>query len=119
LALTIGSIGIHGTNAPGSVYQATTHGCIRVHPDDMQVLFDRVGVGTTGDFVYEPVLLTTEGTDVFLEVHPDIYRRQRPAGVVARELADRMRITHLIDWTQADLVVAQHHGIARCVTRQH
>jgi L,D-transpeptidase ErfK/SrfK len=116
LALSIGNVGVHGTNAPTSIYQPSTHGCIRVHPDDVEALFGRVEVGTPGLFVYEPVLLAIDGREIFLEVHPDVYRRARAPLVVVRELADQMGIGHLIDWTVAERVAADRHGLARSVS---
>jgi len=38
--------GIHGTDDPGSIGQAVTHGCIRVRNDAMAALFALVPVGT-------------------------------------------------------------------------
>jgi len=35
LGLDAGGVGIHGTNAPTSIYRFATHGCIRLHPDDI------------------------------------------------------------------------------------
>ena len=46
--------GIHGTNAPSSIYQFQTHGCIRLHPDDIADLFARVAIGMPGEIVYAP-----------------------------------------------------------------
>ena len=37
--------GIHGTNAPGSVGRAASHGCIRLRNRDMERLFTMVRVG--------------------------------------------------------------------------
>jgi lipoprotein-anchoring transpeptidase ErfK/SrfK len=45
LRLSVGGVGLHGTNAPSSIYQAVTHGCIRVHPDDIARLFSLLDVG--------------------------------------------------------------------------
>jgi len=117
LGLSVGSIGIHGTNAPSSVYRAATHGCIRVHPDDISVLFDRVEVGTRGETIYEPVLLADDGANVFLEVHPDVYRRSR-VGVLdeVRALASKAGMLDSIDWARARQVAADREGIARIVT---
>lgn len=41
-----GPIAIHGTNDPGSVGRAASHGCVRVHNDVVSVLFRQVPVGT-------------------------------------------------------------------------
>lgn len=35
IELNFGSLGIHGTNAPSSVYQFRSHGCIRLYPDEL------------------------------------------------------------------------------------
>jgi L,D-transpeptidase catalytic domain len=37
--------GIHGTNAPGSIGKAASHGCIRLRNRDAEELFDMVQVG--------------------------------------------------------------------------
>jgi L,D-transpeptidase ErfK/SrfK len=117
LGLSIGSVGIHGTNAPASIYGTVTHGCIRVHPDDMVALFCLVDVGTAGITLYEPILLAEENGEIFLEVHPDAYRRMsgRPAEFV-RSMAGRMGIAERIDWGIAQQVVQRQDGIARAVT---
>src|SRR4030095_10115032 len=33
IGTSLSGIGIHGTNAPSSIYKLATHGCIRLHPD--------------------------------------------------------------------------------------
>lgn len=118
IGLSIPGVGVHGTNAPQSIYRAATHGCIRAHPDDIAKLFGRVRVGTAGRIVYEPVLLAAAGDAVFLEVHRDVYgrlaggTRQR-----ARALAAASGLADRIDWTIADAVIEARHGIARDVTK--
>jgi lipoprotein-anchoring transpeptidase ErfK/SrfK len=39
--------GIHGTNVPGSIGKAASHGCIRMRNHDVEELFELVGVGVT------------------------------------------------------------------------
>lgn len=39
--------GIHGTNAPGSIGKAASHGCIRMAKKDLEELFTLVKVGDT------------------------------------------------------------------------
>jgi L,D-transpeptidase ErfK/SrfK len=116
LGLSGGGIGIHGTNAPASIYRAATHGCVRLHPDDIEWLFPRVGVGTAVRLIYEPILLTSVGGQVFLEVHPDVYRRVPDAAAAARALAEAAGVSHLVDWDLAGRAIAARHGVARDVT---
>ncbi len=40
-------IAIHGTYDPSSVGRASSHGCLRMHNDDIAVLYDLVEIGTT------------------------------------------------------------------------
>jgi L,D-transpeptidase ErfK/SrfK len=116
IGLTGGSVGVHGTNAPSSIYGAVTHGCMRLHPDDVAWLFPRVRVGMTVRTVYEPVLLADIGGRVFLEVHPDAYRREPISLAVAQALAARHGLTSRIDWAAAARVVTRRQGVARDVT---
>ena len=118
IGLSLAGIGIHATNVPSSIFGAVSHGCIRVHPDDIEHLFDDVQVGASGLIVYEPVLLTASSNGVYLEAHRDLYRRARTEPrSAARELASRLGVSDMIDWPLADAIVAAREGIARDVTR--
>ena len=88
LGLSAAGVGIHATNQPSSIYRFATHGCIRVHSDDMLVLFDLVSVGTPVALTYEPVLATRSSDTVFLEVHRDPYGR---IGAVDAYVEHRLR----------------------------
>jgi L,D-transpeptidase ErfK/SrfK len=83
-------VGIHGTNQPTSIFRLTTHGCIRLHPDDARDLFERVEVGTTVAIIYEPILVArTETGQVWVEIHTDAYRHlSDPAGRARQLLVD-------------------------------
>jgi L,D-transpeptidase ErfK/SrfK len=114
MGLTPGSCGIHATNAPTSIYQFRTHGCIRLHPEDAADLFSRVTIGTPVEIVYEPVLVArTEEGKLFLEVHPDVYERAPDAQETVRELADRHGLTSEIDWDFVRTAAQEREGIAR------
>lgn len=116
IGLSLPGIGIHGTNAPGSIYQAATHGCIRVHPDRIAELFGLVSEGDTGEIVDEPLLLTCEAGRIYVEVHADIYGRQ-PVGLAGlKTLADRFGVADLVDWTLAAEAASLREGIAVDIT---
>jgi L,D-transpeptidase ErfK/SrfK len=69
------SIGIHGTNAPSSIFKYSTHGCIRMSIEDVEHLFAQVSKGTPVSIIYQPMLVAKDGRDVFVEVHRDPYGR--------------------------------------------
>jgi len=46
MGLSAPSYGIHGTNNEASIGSAASNGCIRMHRQDVEDLFNYVGVGT-------------------------------------------------------------------------
>jgi L,D-transpeptidase ErfK/SrfK len=63
---------IHGTNKPAGVGMRSSHGCIRLYPEDIEALFKRVGRGTAVSFVNQPVLAGWRDGQLYLEVHPPL-----------------------------------------------
>lgn len=115
LGLDAHDCGIHGTIAPASIYRFRTHGCIRLHPDDVAWLYERVAVADPVRIVYQPVMLAAlpDGR-ILLEVHRDVYgRADEPPLVAARRLAEAAALAARIDWERAARVVEQAEGIAR------
>lgn len=109
--------GIHGTNAPASIYRFQTHGCIRLHPDDVATVFHALGRGSAGESVYEPILLAQAGDGrIWLEAHPDVYRRAREPLLVAHELAAQAEIDGDIDWEAVRAVLRSKRGTPVDVT---
>ncbi|HEY0663696.1 MAG TPA: L,D-transpeptidase family protein [Thiobacillaceae bacterium] len=118
LGLDLWGYGIHGTIAPASIYQFQSHGCIRLHPNDIAELFDEVKVGTPGRLIYQPVLLAVlEDGRILLEVNRDIYNKGIDPAQTVRDLAEAHGLSRAIDWARADAVIAAHEGLAREVGR--
>ena len=63
---------IHGTNKPAGVGMRSSHGCIRLYPEDIEALFSRVGRGTEVRLVNQPVLAGWRDGQLYLEVHPPL-----------------------------------------------
>jgi len=114
IGLSLPGYGIHGTNAPSSIYSFRSHGCIRMHPDDIADLFDHVEIGTPGRFVYQNALLgrTPDGA-IFVEINPDPYRRSPASVERIRALADRQGLSDRVDWGKVRGAVRAQDGIAR------
>lgn len=113
LGLNLWGYGIHGTIAPASVYHFQSHGCIRLHPDDIAELFDQVRIGTQGRLIYQPVLLAViEDGRILLEVHRDIYKKGIDPAQTVRGLAAANGLSQAIDWPKVDAVIAAQDGLA-------
>ena len=65
--------GFHATMDLNSIGKASTHGCIRLYPQDMQELFNLVGVNTPVHVIYNPVEVQEFQNKLFVRVYPDIY----------------------------------------------
>jgi L,D-transpeptidase ErfK/SrfK len=113
IGLSIPGIGIHSTIAPASVYHFQSHGCIRMHADDMAGLFQRVSTGTPGWIVYQPVLLTVlDDGRIFLEVHRDIYEQSPDPRLVVERLARDQSLAPWLNWQRVDEAVRRKTGLA-------
>ncbi len=118
LGLDLWGYGIHGTIAPASVYHFRSHGCIRLHPDDISELFDKVKVGTPGRLIYQPVLLAVlRDGRILLEDHRDIYKKGIDPAQTVRDMAEANGLSQAIDWAKVDAVIAAQDGVAGEVGR--
>jgi L,D-transpeptidase ErfK/SrfK len=74
---------IHGTNKPAGVGMRVSHGCIRLFPEDIEALFERVPSGTPVYIINEPVLAGWQDGELFLEVHKPLAEDERDLSVEA------------------------------------
>lgn len=116
IGLSFPGIGIHGTIAPSSVYHFQSHGCIRLHPDDIAELFDKILIGATGNIVYIPILLAESDGKIFLEVHQDVYHNGISSIAEIESMAHERNMFDRIDWIKANHVFELQEGIANDVT---
>jgi L,D-transpeptidase ErfK/SrfK len=117
IATSMPAYGIHGTNAPTSIYQFRTHGCIRLHPDDIADLFDRVRLGSPGLIVYKPLLLAKIDDQLFLEVHRDVYGKEEDPLRTLLAIVAAHNLESLLDWAKAKAIIEKQEGLARNVTK--
>jgi L,D-transpeptidase ErfK/SrfK len=111
IGLNMPGFGIHGTIAPSSIYRFQSHGCIRMHPEDIAQLFPRVQKGMRGRLIYAPVMIEKlAGGRVLAEVHPDIYNRYGSPLSALRAIAGSKNLTAEIDWDKAAEVAAERQG---------
>lgn len=109
---------IHSTTKPWSIYSYASHGCIRVYPERMEALFQRVKTNTPGEIIYHPVKLAqTEDGRILLEAHGDIYKKTKGLTAEAQRLIHARRLNDKVDWEKVRRVLARKSGVAEDVTR--
>jgi len=117
MGLSIRGYGIHGTNSPWGVGRLVSHGCIRLYPEDIEVLFKRVPIGTRVEIIYEPVKICKCKRHVYMEVHPDVYGRIPDLKVYALQKLEDLGLLHLIDPKLFDLVIEKQNGVPARISR--
>jgi L,D-transpeptidase ErfK/SrfK len=110
LGLSEPNFGIHGTVAPRSIFRFESHGCIRLHPDDIADLWARVDLGTPGVIVYQPIILRTLDDRLALEAHPDVYRRAGDPLAVVEDAVAAGGLGGRIDWALVRAVLGERDG---------
>ena len=107
------------TNVPTSIYRFTTHGCIRLHPDDAAALFALVEVGTSVEIIYEPVLVTRlVSGEVLVEVHRDPYKRGSTTVAAVERLLAEAGAGELVGSDDVKRIVKARTGRASLVPSQ-
>jgi L,D-transpeptidase ErfK/SrfK len=71
MRLSLPTILIHGTNKPWGVGRRVSHGCIRLYPEDIPMLFHSSPKGMKVTIVKQPLKVGLKGGRVYIEVHRD------------------------------------------------
>lgn len=127
-ALLLGWSGylIHGTNNPYGVGRMVSHGCIRLYPADIAMLYGEVSVGTPVRVVNEPVEVAWSHGGLYVAAFPDVNQtaaidgEQRftpaiPANLVSMVLTAAGDQTARIDWQALTRAGMERTGIPVCV----
>ena len=83
---------IHGTNKPYGVGMRSSHGCVRLYPEDIERLYELVPIGTTVRIVNQPILLGWQGDTLLLQAYDALEDDHRKG--VQDLSALRKKITH-------------------------
>jgi L,D-transpeptidase ErfK/SrfK len=118
---------MHGTNKPAGVGMRASHGCIRLYPEDIATLFDRIAVGTPVTVVNQPLVFRWQGEALYVQSYPPHEEHPEAAKAAkgtrfSKALADRMwqlvkPHAATVDQKLAEQVVNEARGVAVPVSR--
>ena len=60
---------IHGTNKPYGVGMRSSHGCIRLYPEDIAVFYDLIPIGTKVTVVNQPYVFGSRDGELYLQAY--------------------------------------------------
>lgn len=72
LSIGGGSYLIHGTIKPFGVGMRVSSGCVRMYPEDIEALFDKIPIGTQVHVINQPIKLGWLLDSLFIELHPPL-----------------------------------------------
>lgn len=108
---------IHGTNREMGIGMPVTAGCVRMYPEDIEYLYDRVPVGSRVEIVHQPVKAGWSGDVLYVESHDPLEgmeltqdeRLQQLRAAIARTVSDRADFT--VDWGKVRDAVLESTGV--------
>lgn len=105
---------IHGTNMPYGVGMRVSHGCVRLYPENIEVLYELVAVGERVTIINEPYQFGERDGSLYFEAHAPladdaVTPEERLAGLLDAQVdASRMPLNeHLRDYVR-ELAGAPH-----------
>ncbi len=117
LYTSIHGIAIHETIWPTTVYLFTSHGCIRVLPQNIEQFYNEIEVGTQGELVYAPVkVVVADDGKIFLEVDPDVYGKVKNLKDEAIGHINDSYVGAEADWVKVRRIVRERSGNAEDIT---
>ena len=117
MRLGLGAYLIHGTNKPYGVGMRVSHGCIRLFPENIKDLFNRVKIGTPVNIINQPYKIGELDGVIYLEVHPHLdedneHFSQNSLTEVVKYIIDTTEENqYKIDWNLVKQVVSESKGI--------
>jgi L,D-transpeptidase ErfK/SrfK len=107
---------IHGTNKPYGVGMAISHGCVRLYPEDIELLFKHVKTATPVRLLHQPFLIGWDKEELFIQVYPRTHinkkRNRKRLATFKRKLKRIERGSkRQIAWHKVETAISRSNGI--------
>ncbi|PPD32276.1 MAG: hypothetical protein CTY19_11730 [Methylomonas sp.] len=107
---------IHGTNKPYGIGMQVSHGCVQLYPEDVEVLFDQVNVGTDVRIVHQPYLAGWDEGELYVEAHQPLQKWAKQTKQLQKALLNRLEKlaaekNAVVDWHRVEDVLQRADGV--------
>jgi len=119
---------VHGTNKPYGVGMRSSHGCVRLYPEDIAILFETVPIGTPVRVVNQPFVLGWDHDTLYVQAYGALEDDKRdwqhgPKSLLRKAgkspLWQKVRARDRdVDWERARELSQEPRGIPVPVTRR-
>jgi L,D-transpeptidase ErfK/SrfK len=117
---------IHGTNKPYGVGLRSSHGCIRLYPEDVEKIFEMVTPGTTVTIVNQPFVFGWHEGQLYLQASDVLEDDKRDWSKSQPKLLSKTLSKHIqselaaskssIDWKRVAEITKDPRGLALSVS---
>lgn len=112
---------IHGTNKPYGVGLRSSHGCIRLYPEDIERLYNSIPIGTQVRVVNQPYLFGWQNGELLLQAYSVLEDDKRNWSKADRALLAKSMTPQLqksikdggvsVDWDAVSAVTSKPRGL--------
>ena len=107
---------IHGTNKPDGVGMQVSHGCIRLFPEDIKLIFSLTNIGMQVKIIDEPFKIGILGNHIFLEIHEtltpeDTNNSYKTVQSLIKTFMTHRRVVATIDWVKVREIFEKKTGV--------
>lgn len=107
---------IHSTNKPYGVGMAVSHGCIRLYPEDMEILFEQTSIQTPVHLINQPFLMGWHKSQLYIQAYPtpnasQTQTRKQLARFKRKLKRIEQKSNRLIAWNKVESVISKKNGI--------
>ena len=107
---------IHGTNKPDGVGMQVSHGCIRLFPEDIKLIFSLTNIGMQVKIIDEPFKVGILGNHIFLEIHEtltpeDTNSSYKTVQSLIKTFMTHRRVVATIDWVKVREIFEKKTGL--------
>jgi L,D-transpeptidase ErfK/SrfK len=116
LKLDIPGYLIHGTNQPYGVGMRVSHGCVRLYPENIELLYELVGLGESVMIINEPYLAGQRDGESYFEGHlpledDEVSGEEHLQAVFAAWRSEDVESPFVIDQEQVRAIAADAFGV--------
>ena len=107
---------IHGTNKPDGVGMQVSHGCIRLFPEDIKLIFSLTNIGMQVKIINEPFKIGILENHIFLEIHEaltpeDTNNSYENVRLMIEKFMIHRRVVATIDWVKVKQIFEKKTGV--------
>ena len=113
---------IHGTNKPDGVGMQVSHGCIRLFPEDIKIIFSKTNIGLQVKIIDEPFKIGILGNHIFLEIHEtvtseDINNSYKTVESMIESFMFDRQIGATVDWIKVRQIFEKKSGVQTLIAK--